>query len=146
MDVTAKEESEELMNSVLPLAKEMLADYREFYPYGGYMKPDGEIVHVGAKDPDTDHPKSQYLIDLLQTSFQQLACDGKCKAVAIVCDVRVQPPGSHEKSDAIQVSLDHVDGYSVRVFLPYSFVNDEIVYGEIFASSGDNQIFVSKPE
>jgi len=48
--MTAKVLVEELMNSLLPVAHQMLAEHREFYPYGGYMDRDGRITHVGVKD------------------------------------------------------------------------------------------------
>src|SRR5437899_25574 len=44
--MNSKKDCEKLMNSVLPLAERMLRDYGEFHPYGGYMKPNGEVVHV----------------------------------------------------------------------------------------------------
>jgi hypothetical protein len=139
--LTPKIQSEELMNSLLPVAHTMLEKYREFYPYGGYMDRDGGICHVGVKDPDTDHPKSQDMIDTLESTFQEMAREKNCRAVAIVVDVRVKPPGSDIKTDAIQVSVDHVDNYSVQVFFPYSFVNNELVFDETFACRGEQHIF-----
>ena len=61
------------MNEVLPVAKEMLLEHGEFYPYGGYINPDGDVVHIGAKDPLTDRPRSQDLIAILHTSFRDIA-------------------------------------------------------------------------
>ena len=87
------------MNEMLPLAKGMLLEYGEFFPYGGYMKPDGEIVHVGAKNPATDRPKSKDLIDILQNSFRERASRQQCKAVAIVYDVTVPLPLSNRRSE-----------------------------------------------
>src|SRR4051812_32188855 len=126
--MNAKQESEKLMNAVLPLAEQMLKKHGEFYPYGGYMKPDGEIVHVGASNPETDRPKSKELIHVLRTSFQELARAGQCRIAALVFDVRGRLPESDEKSDCIQVCLDHADDYSVQVFFPYKIVNNDIVY------------------
>lgn len=120
----------------------MLREYGEFYPYGGYVKPDGEIVHVGAKSGHTDHPKSQELIDLLQGSFREMARAKQCKATAIICDVKVKLPDSDRKSDAIQACLDHESGYSVKVFFPYELIAGEIVYGDTFAYAGERQIFI----
>jgi hypothetical protein len=139
--MNTKQESERLMNSVIPLAKKMLAEYGEFYPYGGYMKFDGEIVDVGAKDPDDDYPKSKDLIYILKSSFQEMARTNHSKAVAIVFNVRVNIPTSEKISDAIQVCIDHVDGYSVEVFFPYQIISDKILYGEIFAQKGKSEIF-----
>ncbi len=68
--MNAKQESEKLMNAVLPLAEKMLRQYGEFYPYGGYMRQDGTIVDVGADDPDTDRPKSRDLIYRFASTIQ----------------------------------------------------------------------------
>lgn len=131
------------MNALLPLAERMLKEYGEFYPYGGYMKPDGEIVNVGADDPDTDHPKSRDLIYVLRSSFKEMARANQCRAVAIVFDTAVNLPESDQKSDAIQVCVEHVGSYSMEVFFPYQIINREIVYGETFAQQGKREIFES---
>lgn len=139
--MNAKQESERLMNAVLPLAEKMLRQYGEFYPYGGYMKPDGNIVDVGPHDPDTDRPKSKDLIYVLRSSFREMANTGQCKAVAIVFNVSVNLPKSDSKSDAIQICVEHVDGYSAEVFFPYQIISNEIVYDETFAQEGKHEIF-----
>jgi hypothetical protein len=139
--MNAKEESETLMNAMLPFAEKMLKEYGEFYPYGGYMKPSGEIVDVGADVPDTEHPKSKDLIHVLRSSFQEMARAKQCKAVAIVFEVAVELPCSHQKSDAIQVCVEHVNGYSAEVFFPYQIVKKKIIYGDTFAQQGRHVIF-----
>lgn len=139
--MNAKQESEKLMNAVLPLAEKMLREYGEFYPYGGYMKPDGTIVEVGAEDPDTSHPKSRDLIYVLQSSLRELASAKQCMAAAVVFDVAVNLPSSNRKSDAIQICLDHANGDSVEVFFPYKIVNNQVVFGETFAQEGKREIF-----
>jgi hypothetical protein len=139
--MNAKQESERLMNEILPLAEKMLREYGEFHPYGGYLKPNGEVVHVGAQDVDTDYPKARDLIYVLRSSFQELARAGQCKAVAMVFYVTVTLPESDQKSDAIQVCVEHVEGYSAEVFFPYQIVNKEVVYGETFAQQRKHEIF-----
>jgi hypothetical protein len=139
--MNAKQEAERLMNAVIPLAEKMLRQHGEFYPYGGYMKPDGTIVDVGADDPDTDRPKSKDLLHVLRSSFREMASTYQCKAVAVVFDVAVNLPNSDRKRDAIQVCVDHADGYSVEVFFPYQIVNNEIVYEETYVQEGKHEIF-----
>jgi hypothetical protein len=139
--VTAKQESENLMNNLLPVAQNMLSKYREFYPYGGYVELDGQIRHVGVKDPTTDYPQSEEMIAALEKLFLEKASACECKATAIVCDVRVKVPGSDRKCDAIQVRLDHMEGYSKEMFFPYEVVKDEVRYGEPFAHEGRGMIF-----
>ena len=137
----AKQESETLINGLLPLAEKMLRQYGEFYPYGGYIKPDGKIVEMGADDPDTDRPKSKDLMYVLRASLQDLARNGDVKVAAIVFNVAVDLPGTERKSDAIQVCVEHVDGYSAEVFFPYEILDNELIYGETFAQEGKREIF-----
>jgi hypothetical protein len=119
----------------------MLSEYREFYPYGGYIELDGQIRHVGVKDETTEYPQSEDMIDVLENLFREKARAHDCKATAIVCDVRVKRPGSERKCDAIQVRLDHRDGYSTEVYFPYEIVQDQVRYGETFAYGGKCAIF-----
>lgn len=62
-------------------------------------------------------------------------------SIAILFDVKVQIPESKEKTDAIQVNLDHIDGYSVEVFLPYKIEKSKVAYSEMFAQKGKSDIF-----
>jgi len=140
--MSGKSDCEKLMNAVLPLAERILSQFGEFYPYGAYMKPNGEIAHAGTGDEDTDHPKSKDLLYVLRDSFSEMAATGACKATAIVFDVRVVPPGTEEKSDAIQVFLEHADGYSAEVFLPYQIdQGGRVTYGSMFVQEGKHDIF-----
>ena len=140
-DVTAKQECEKLMNSLLPTAQSMLSKYREFYPYGGYIELDGQIRHVGVKDESTEYPQSEDMIDALEKLFLEKARAHECRATALVCNVRMKEPGGDRKFDAIQVRLDHADGYSTEVFFPYEIVEEEVRYGETFAHKGKDGIF-----
>jgi hypothetical protein len=142
--MNAKEDAERLMNEAVPFAKKMLEDYGEFFPYGAYIKPGGEIVQVGASDEDTDHPKSKDLLYVLRDSFSAMAKVGECIATAMVFNVVVDLPSTHSKSDAIQVCLEHSDGYSAEVFFPYAVADDgQVVYGPTFAQRGKRELFGS---
>ncbi|HEX3855741.1 MAG TPA: hypothetical protein VHY30_00415 [Verrucomicrobiae bacterium] len=136
-----KQEAEKLMNEMLPVAEKMLRQYGEFFPYGGYMKPTDEIVHVGAKDPNTDRPKSKELIGILQDSFRTMVKNEQCNVTAIVFDVVVPIPDSNRKRNAIQVCLDHVDNYSAEVFFPYKLIDNQIIYEDTFSQEGKYEIF-----
>lgn len=137
----SKRDCERLVNAVLPVAETMLRRHGEFYPFGGYMEPDGKIVHLGAQDGDTDRPKSKDLIFVLRDALQNLARANQCDATALVFDVSVALPGSNRKSEAIQVCVDHRDGYSAEVFFPYQVIGNDVVYGETFAQQGKSEVF-----
>lgn len=138
---SAKEECEDLMNSAVPFARQMLAQHREFFPYGEAMTADGQIVAI-AGDTGEEHPASQAVIDVLEKGFQEGARVGRYKATALVVDMRVVPPGKDVKQDAIAVRLDHRDGYSVVVVFPYSIAaGGEVTTEPPFAVKGEQRIF-----
>jgi hypothetical protein len=140
--MTAQKESEFLMKEMLPLAERMLRDHGEFYPYGGYLRANGEITHLGVQDGDTDHPKSKDMLYLLRESLSGIARENKCRATAIVFAVSINLPGGTGHTDAIQINLEHKDGYSAEVFFPYEISeNHEVIYGASFAQEGGNEIF-----
>jgi hypothetical protein len=66
----------------------------------------------------------------------------KCIATALAFDVAVALADSDEKSDAIQICVDHLREYSAEVLLPYDVVGDEVVYRETRAQKGKCEIFV----
>lgn len=136
-----KADCEDVMNSVLPFAEEMLTKHREFFPFGGTMSADGEIHHTGGWTGD-EHPPSTEVIELLERGFRAGAQRGEYKATALVYDIRTIPPGKEEKQDAIAVALDHRDNYSVVVISPYSFSSDDqLVIETPSATKGEGKIF-----
>jgi hypothetical protein len=142
MILDAKRDAERLVDAILPFAEKMLKQYGEFYPYGGYTTPEGKTIDVGAKEHGEDYPRSKDLLRILRESLQAMARTDKCRAAAIVSNVSVVIPGSNQKSDAIQISVDHRDGYSADIFYPYQLTDDKIVYGATFAQAGKHDIFV----
>ena len=141
----AKKEAEGLMNEMLSFGKKILREHGEFYPYGGMIKPDGEIVHVGAESDKSEQTDSSNLLGILQESFKELAEAQECKATAIIFNVSVELPNSNKISDAIQINLDHMDHYSAEIFFPYNIDgNGAINWGNIFAQEGAYAVFASK--
>ncbi len=138
----SKGELENLMNQVVPFAQQMLAKNGVFYPYGGVLTMMGEVELVGTDDGH-GHPASQELISALLTVFRQRANSGKCKATALVADVRALPADGDAETNAIRVSLEHASGLAIDVFVPYEIGNDgQIHYGKVFASQGERIVFL----
>ena len=115
------EELHRLVDDLLPFAEKMLRQHREFLPFGGHIKADGEIVWEGAYNGE-ELPLSQDLIDLLHESHRKMADQHLIRACAVVYDIRTIPPGkSKKKQDAICAAADSRDGRSVRFVFPYRF-------------------------
>ncbi|AYD03445.1 hypothetical protein [Neorhizobium sp. NCHU2750] len=135
-----KADCETLMTSVLPFAEQMLTTHGEFIPFGGAMRPDGQLVSIAGYDGN-EHSKSVDVIALMKGGFVAAAHKGEYKATAVVYDVRVKLPSTEEESDAIAVSLNHSDNYSVIVFLPYKLDTGKLILGTVFAQKGEADIF-----
>ncbi len=126
---------------MLPFGQQMLEKHGEFYPYGGATTIDGKVISVGGYE-GSEHPPSQNVIDLISSGFRAGAKAGTYKATGLFYDVRVIPPGTSEKTDAIAVALDHRDNYSVIVYFPYKITDGRVKMGAAFASPGENKVFV----
>jgi len=138
-----KAECESLMNAALPFAEKMLQQHGEFFPYGAALKGNGEIASVAGYD-GRERPPSNDVIRLLKQGFVHGAKTGEYQATALVYEVKVKLPTSGEMSDAIAISLNHRENYSVIVFFPYQLKNGQLVFGEVFAQTGEADVFPSK--
>jgi hypothetical protein len=132
-----------LIGSVLPLAEELLTAQGGFLPFGGAMRPDGQLVSIAGYDGN-ERQESADVIAFLKAAFIAAARNAEYKATAIVYDVRVKLPSSEEKSDAIAVSLNHRDDYSVVVLFPYKIDSGKLSLGNAFPQSGEADIFPAR--
>jgi hypothetical protein len=130
-----------LLNALLPFAKRMLAKHGEFFPFGAALSREGEVRLV---QPwvGSEHPPSADVLDVLRAGLRDRALNSKIRAAGICVDARVQPEGSAEKTDAIQVILEHSDGEAIDVFLPYRRgLLGKLHFGDIFATRGAATVF-----
>lgn len=141
----SKREAERLMNDLLPFAKQMLTEYGEFHPFGGFIRADGSIVQVGVDDPRSEFPKASELLEIMRSDFRRRAIQEGITAAAVVFNVAVVAPGSREKTDAIQVTVEHRASYCADVFIPYRLRTGGVLeFGTSFAQQGTGRVFLSK--
>jgi hypothetical protein len=131
-----------LLDQLFPFAQQMLDKNGEFYPFGAAVTGAGEIK-LAAGDMGSEHPDSQSVIDTLLAGFKQQAAAGEVRAVGICLDVRVLPPGSSDKSDAICARLEHENGETVQVYMPYrkARLTKKVTYEQLFATAGERVVF-----
>ena len=139
---SAKADCEALLEAVVPFAERMLREHGEFFPYGGALDPHGGITNVAGYD-GREQPPSEDIIALIKEAFVEGARAGSYVATALVYDVRITVPTSREDSDAIAVSLNHRDNYSVVVLFPYQLSDGELKLGATIAKRGEADVFVS---
>jgi hypothetical protein len=69
-------------------------------------------------DEEKDDVRS--LVDEILRVFRTLANEKKAQAVAWCVDMRVVPPGSQDKTDALMLFCESVDGTALVVMNPYA--------------------------
>lgn len=97
----------------------------EFYPFAFVMRTDGAIQRVAP----SELPRFPTQVELLQTlerGFAEKAVNGKYRAIAIVADVVISMPDGRE-SDAIQLALEHREGFCRNVFYPYTLSEESVL-------------------
>ena len=139
-----KADCESVMNFGLPLAEEMLKRHGEFLPFGAAMRPNGEIICLGAYDGRAYPSLAGSFTELIR-SLKEAFVDGARRqeylATALFYEVTVTAAGSGEQLNAVAVSLNHRDAYSVIVLLPFSIDDGKLVYADPRAQPGEADIF-----
>ena len=141
-----KADCEVVMNFGLPLVEELLKRHGEFLPFGAAMRPNGEIVCLGAYDgrevPSLAGAFAE-IIRFLKDNFIDGARRQEYMATALFYEVGFTLPSSSERRDAVAVSLNHRDGFSVIGLLPYTIEDSGVVYDAPHAQPGEADIFRS---
>lgn len=134
-----KEECDELFDNMMNAVHYLLNKNKEFYPIGAVMLSNG-IIQLTAIESETDHPDSNEVIKQLISLHHKKAIEKEITASAIAYNATVRLEEADE--DAIIVSLEHIDGYSVQVVVPYKFgLLNKIKYGEVFAQQQIPEVF-----
>jgi hypothetical protein len=133
-----KEEIEQLLNYLLPVAEEQLNKDGEFLPYAAMLDTEGEVKSVSASPGPEDVAD---VLLALHTELREQAAGGAIVASGIAADVTLTDPDSGEVTDAVQLELDHTDTEAVDVYVPYTNAEAGIKFGELVAAAGQAPIF-----
>ena len=139
--MTPKEECERILDALLQFAEKQLKKHGAFYPYGAVLRTDGSIVLTAYADERTEFPDPNHMIQGLTKLHKKEAEEGRIKASGIAWDAKVTTDHG-QKTDAVIVSLEHIDHYAVVVGQPYRIgMFQKLKLGEIFAQEGKHEIF-----
>jgi len=134
-----REEIEQLLRYLLPVAEEQLNREGEFRPYAATLDTDGEVNSVGAAEGD--EPDVGELLVALHAELRAQAAGGAIRASGIAADVTLTDPDSGEMMDAVQLELDHAETEAVDVYVPYTNSDEGITFGELVAAAGQAPVF-----
>jgi hypothetical protein len=131
-----------LLDFSLRFAQDMLKKRGTFYPFAATVQTDGELkplaIHSG-----TETPQPRALLDQFSEVLKNLARNGEALATALCFDGLVSSEGDEKrKKDAIAVALEHSNGESAVVYLPYSkkFFGG-YSYAPLIAIAGERKYF-----
>ena len=137
--MSPKEQCEELLNSILSQAAAFIEKYQEFYPIGEIINSDNEVRGTAVYDGN-DIPEPTDVLQQLVEVHRLLATQNQILVSGIAWNAEVTSKGKVE--DAIIVSLEHKDGYSVIVGRIYKIdASHKVEFGEIFALEGKHDVF-----
>jgi len=129
---TAQGELDRLLDSALRLSQAKLGQAAEFDPVAILMDVDGRILEM-ALDTSTlgKHPDSQTLVASATANLRQVKMSARC--TALIINTRL----SKERTDAVEVRLEHHDGAALVVLLRYkrATFGNRVDYGELSAFS-----------
>ena len=133
---------DDILEALLPFARQLLEKHGEFFPFGAAMSRDGKVTMV-AGDTGTEHPPSDEVMELIRTAMRRDR--DKYLAVGLCYDVRVRTSADAPPTDAICVSLEHEGGMAVDVVEPYAKRGGKVAYGSLAAQQGRRMVFSSPP-
>ncbi len=131
---------DDLLDSSLKFAQQCLEKYGAFFPFGMSTEVNGKGRVTDAWNGE-ERPLSKDLIELLNRGYQQDVKNGEIRAACICSDVKITTP-SGGKTDAIRCELEHVNGESVSVYLPYQKTGKVFEYGQLTAEMREPKFFV----
>lgn len=136
----SRQDFEELLENLLPSAQSSLRGKGEFVPFAAVMKLDGAVEVQRSRENDDDLPPCAEHVEDMKAGFHKDL--DSYRATAVCYDVRLSLPDTRKKTDAINVDLDHVEGDSIRVCMPYKGnLEKGFEFGGLLAFEGEGGVF-----
>jgi len=120
----------ELLNYSYSIAKALLLEQDEFYPFGVSIDYEGNINQRLIHDGD-DFPLSNVLIDIIQRDFDDKLIHRSISAYSIIYDARIKNDIYPEGINVVVAKVKGINDDSVEVYyLPYKNIDGDLQYLE----------------
>jgi len=130
-----------LAGTLLEVAKRRMTELGRFYPFGGAINHNDEVVEVNFNPPGEGRPVQEY-IDHLQSRLAAGARGGEFTAAGLCLLGRAHVPPDKRVSETICLQL-YAPGESVNLYLPYERKEGKVKYGELFRTAGRGNWFAT---
>jgi hypothetical protein len=122
------DELADLLNYCHSLAKFLLNEQGEFYPFGVYLNTDNVMTQRLFNDGD-DFPLSTGIINIIKYDFDHQLIAGSVLGSAITYEARVTTERFAEPVQAIVVRLNKQGiGTALLHYLPYRVIDNKVEY------------------
>jgi len=145
MTQTPKEESEILLNSLLPFAEQQLQKYGEFFPFAATLSINDQVKMLATYDGD-EHRDIQKLIIDMEQAFVRGVKNNEYKATALAYMVAVSNPDTGKTENAVCINLNHLKDFSIQLIYSYTISKkllgkNLVQFFEPKISKGEGKIF-----
>ncbi len=132
-------ETEALINDSIAYTQQHLNEYSDFLPCGAAVDSRNQIGYTSVME--SDQRTSDELINVIRRDFGSNRKNGHYKITSLIYDATIKMPSSGVKIDAIIVSANYKDEYSIVKAFPYSFHDGQVIFEEAFTI--DDESFAS---
>jgi hypothetical protein len=122
-----QDDFDRLAEATVGAARTFLERSGDFIPFPMAIKADGELAPIGLEQPTPPRPPDpREVIDGIVGLFRDRR--DSIRALAVAADIEVPA----EATDAIEVRLEHRDGYSIILVVPYQIdsLDDSYLFDE----------------
>jgi hypothetical protein len=138
----------QLLNAAMSYARLILRRYGELGPFGFSIDGEGAVSRETLEIPRLPRDPKQ-MWKLLAEHMTKLARRGTVQAVAIAVNVSLSEPSAEGYLDAVDISIEHREGYAVQVTVPYriyggqlrSLLPRRIALGKMVTGEGISRFF-----
>jgi len=134
----AQAELDTVLDSALRLAQNQLAKAHEFDPFAIIGHDDGRTLEVAIdKTQLGKHPETAEITAALVSQLRMLARQSRCTALTV--NTRL----NKEKTDAVEIRLEHREGAALVVLLPYKRAKfgSHVEYSPLKAFAGTHEVW-----
>ena len=128
-----------LVNDGIAFATKMLSESGVFHPYGRTLSKTFNISDIAAFN-NADNPHEASFLELLENGLREKVASDSEIAIATFTNVRLREEND-DLIDAVQIGLEHEDGYAINIYFPYSINEEGVQYGELIAMERTASIY-----
>ncbi len=135
----AHAELEHLYLAMIPAVRHALEGHGGLRPFAAALGTDGRVARIEPRDGTHDGSPAAHL-RAVHGAVQAYAAAEHVRAVCVCTAVTLEADDVGEAPDGVRVHLEHVDGESVDVLLPYRAGTDGVEYGEAVAQEAGRRL------